>query len=147
MGTEGRRRQAGREVCGPVVQGVAVLREDHELAPAAIRVEHRRFLAHQVGKLRPLLVVAEFAELVSLEFQSPEGIDLQSQLLGRRRCTRKVDERVLQPFGLGRVCGSVPGMPSFDPLASDFSPLIVYVDYKSPYAFVSEKARRYRQQG
>ena len=28
-------------------------------------------------------------------------------------------------------------MPSFDPLASDTSPLIVYIDYKSPYAFIS----------
>src|SRR5262245_19484604 len=28
-------------------------------------------------------------------------------------------------------------MPAFDPLASDTSPLIVYIDYKSPYAFVA----------
>src|SRR5262245_38510712 len=35
------------------------------------------------------------------------------------------------------VWGSVHRMSSFDPLASTSSPLIVYIDYKSPYAFVS----------
>ena len=80
-----------RSLVDEVVESVAVLAEDDQLPPLAMRVEHLRRVLQQVGQLLPLAVGTAAADLSRKLFESREGLDLVFELGDRARRGGLVD--------------------------------------------------------
>jgi len=66
-----------------VVERVAMLGEDDELAAVAVHVEHLAVVLQQAGELLPLLVAAGDTDLVGEALQAGQRDDLVLQFLDR----------------------------------------------------------------
>ena len=79
-----------------VVERVAVLGEDDELAAVAVHVEHLAVVLQQARELLPLLVAAGDAHLVGELLQAGQRDDLVLQLLDGLRRRGLVDDLLLE---------------------------------------------------
>lgn len=89
---------------GQIVEGVAVLGEDDELAGPAVVVAAQQVAVDDQGtQLGPLAVLPEVAHPGGARHQVVEYCDLSRQLLGGARRSGGVDDVFLQFLGLGAV--------------------------------------------